>query len=249
MRAVLFALFLGMVFSARSISPAAATEPLLFYSEENPPLNYTHPETGEFTGAATELIREIMRKADLPYSVMAQPWKRGYRSTQAEKNACIYGTVWSTDRADHFKWVGPLFTGGWAVYQKKDGTAKATSIEDLKGYTVSAREGTAAFARLQAESEAQVIGAPRDDMAASLLYNGRADFWLSGVFMVGHSSSRAGVLVPELSFVWQPSRVMLACNKAVDQSIINRLNEVNASLDTLRANLMKRYSYGAALKR
>ncbi|MBV1889188.1 MAG: ABC transporter substrate-binding protein [Proteobacteria bacterium] len=218
----------------------------MIYSEENAPLNFTDTKTGHFTGASTELIAEIMRRGGVVYSIQVQPWKRSFRSAQENANACVYSTVWSQDRDELFQWVGPIFTGGWAIYKRRDSDLDIQSIEDLSGHTIAALAGTAAVALLRAESDAQIITAPRDDMAAALLYHGRAKLWLSGVFAANHSARTAGVPTPSVAFIWKPSKLMLACNKGVNADLIAKLNAINSSLNEMRAKLMDHYNYGLA---
>ncbi len=237
-------LVLGIITTLLLAHPAAA-QTLTLLTEENPPLNYTDPETGEITGAATELVSAILNEAAVAFTVRSLPWARAFRQARENPNHCVYATVRSEEREDMFEWVSPLFVGGWALYKKPGSELDVKAIDDLEGHVVAAMTGTAALAKLKTATNAEVVTAQRDDTALALLYHGRADLWLSGVFAAPHSAKTAGLPMPEVAFIWRPSVIALACGKGTDPALIAKLKGINQGLDDLRTDLMSRYHYGA----
>lgn len=227
------------------LSQASAAQTLTLFTEENPPLNYTDAETGEITGAATELVSAILDAAGVDYTVASLPWARAFRQAKENPNHCVFATVRSEEREEMFEWVSPLFVGGWALYKRPGSEIDVKDISKLEGHVVAAMTGTAALAKLKSATNAEVVTARRDDIALALLYHGRADLWLSGVFAAPHSAKTAGLPMPDLAFIWRPSVIALACGKGTDPALMADLREINAGLDDLRADLMARYHYGA----
>ncbi|MFC4347305.1 substrate-binding periplasmic protein [Kordiimonas lipolytica] len=225
------------------LTQASAAQTLTLLTEENPPLNYTDAETGEITGAATELVTAILDAADVDFTIRSLPWARAFRQARDTANHCVFATVRSEEREDRFEWVSPLFVGGWALYKRPGSALDVTAIDKLEGHVVAAMAGTAALAKLKSATNAEVVTAQRDDTALALLYHGRADLWLSGVFAAPHSAKTAGLPMPEVAFIWRPSVIALACSKGTDPQLMERLRQINAGLNDL--HLMARYHYGA----
>ncbi|NVJ97526.1 MAG: transporter substrate-binding domain-containing protein [Alphaproteobacteria bacterium] len=226
------------------LSAGCQAQTLELFTEENPPLNFTDETTGQVTGAATELLAEILSRANVTYSIKSMPWARAFREAKERPGACAFAAVRSPDREQMFEWVGPLFTGGWALYKRPGSSLEISDVAKLDGLVVAAMGGTAAVTNLQKMTSAEVVLAPRDDVALALLYHGRADLWLSGVFAAPHSAKKARLVMPELALIWRPSALSLACGRGTDPALIARLNEINSSLDVLRRDLMQRYRYG-----
>lgn len=81
----------------------------------------------------------------------------------------------------------------------------------------------------------------RDHKALSLLYEGRADLWVSSVFTAESGAETAGVPVPELTFLWRPMTLFVACSQATDETLVDTLNAVNGELDDLRKKLKQEH--------
>ncbi len=80
---------------------ASANAPLPLLTEEYPPYNYT--ANGEIVGTATELVREAMEAADVPYSMEVQPWARAFATAQNTTNTCVFSTSVTDARKHNFK--------------------------------------------------------------------------------------------------------------------------------------------------
>lgn len=239
--------FLGVLFFLLSL-PVAAQQ-LTFVTEEQPPMNFTNPETGAIEGISTRLIRAMLEKADLSGDIQMMPWKRGFRLALSAPNTCIYTMVRTPEREAKFQWIGPLFDSGWAFYRRKGSDLTIESEEDLKGKVMSLTTGTREILALDKLEGVFVIEVASEKKALSLLYEGRADLWVSGVFTAFMGAEAAGVPTPELAYLWRPMELAVGCSPATDKQLVARMNAANRELDALRDSLRREYYYFSAAER
>lgn len=223
----------------------ASAQHVRLVTEEQPPMNYADPVDGSVRGISTELIAAMMKAANLTFDVTLMPWKRAYRLAQAEENVCVYTTVRTPAREPEFKWVAPLFKSGWAFYKAPGSGVVIDTVEDLRNYIVSATTETLAISGIREQLGVQVVEVPRDSRALKLVYDGRADVWVSGIFTAFSVSGFVDKPLPELAFLWHTMELGLACNKATDDDIVARLNAANQTLNPLRDTLAARHHYFA----
>ncbi len=224
------------------MSVPAWAQTFMLVTEEQPPMNFTDPETGKVVGITTELVEAIMQKAGYGYELSLLPWNRAYRYALRDVNTCIFTTVRTPEREDKFKWVGPLYTSGWAFYRRAGADVTIGSVEDISGKIVTATTGTVNISGIKDIPGIRLLEVPTDHRSLVLLNEGRADLWVSGVFTAFIGGDQAGV-VPELAFLWRPIELSLACNIATDDEAIARLNAANEALEPLRQELKARHYY------
>ena len=118
------------------LSTLAAAEPLRVVTEDWPPYNYT--EDGKVVGLATEMVRAILDRAGVEYTLECLPWARAYGLALNDPNVLIYSILKVGDREPLFKWVR---MDGFGVdmfllrpqYRRE---IKVSTIEEAKGYRV-----------------------------------------------------------------------------------------------------------------
>ncbi len=233
--------FLGLLILVST--PSAVAEQLTFVTEEQAPMNFMDPETGKVTGISTRLVRAMLQKADMSAEFRLMPWRRAFRLALTAPDTCLYTTVRSPEREARFQWVGPLFNSRWAFFQRKGGALEVNSLEDLRGKVVSLTTGTRQFVPLDDLDGVQVLEVASDRKAISLLHEGRADLWVSGVFIAGANAEGAGMSVPELVFLWHPMELSVACSPATSKAVIAKLNAALHDLSDLRQKLKQEYYY------
>lgn len=236
MRLVWLSLLLLLV----SVPVGAQTFKLV--TEEQPPMNFADPETGKIVGITTELVEAIMHRAGYDYELSLLPWNRAYRYALRDANTCIFTTVRTPEREGKFKWVGPLYTSGWAFYRRAGTELKIDGLDDMKGKVITATTATISISGIREIPGIEILEVPADHRSLVLLNEGRADLWVSGVFTAFIGGDQAGV-VPELAFLWRPIELSLACNIATDDEAIARLNAANETLESLRQELKARHYY------
>jgi polar amino acid transport system substrate-binding protein len=238
-------LLVAMIVAA---SVAAFAEPeLKLITEENPPYNFINTETGIIEGSAVEIVEALMKGAAVDYSLTLMPWNRAFRETRANPGTCLFVVNRTPEREPLFDWVGPLIAGGWAIYRRPGSTIRIESLEDLKGHTIAGKMGSASVDTLENETGITVTRTSKDELAARMLFHGRADLWVSGVVDAPAATRAIGMPPPELALLWKPADLSLACGRGTDPALIEKLNAVNRTLDELRKKVIAHHLEGLTL--
>lgn len=210
---------------------AAPTPPLRLYlmTELSPPTSML--EGKEIIGSGTEKVAEIMTRTGTPYSMDLLPWKRAYMELQQRPDACLFSTTRTPEREALFHWVGPTDEGDWVLLGRAGRDYNLHTLEDARKLRIGTSNGDARDIYLR-ERGFLVDPAPSDGLNADKLLMDRIDLW-AGSLKRGNAVLRrvgwADKIVPVL--VFNKIRVYLACNRAVPQALIARMN---AAVDAMQ---------------
>jgi polar amino acid transport system substrate-binding protein len=94
--------FVGALFGAWSAS--AETISVLTY-EWRP---YNYEEEGVVKGISTEVVREVLKRADIDADIRVYPWSRAYRRALEEENVLIFTIARTPEREELFKFLCPI---------------------------------------------------------------------------------------------------------------------------------------------
>ena len=115
---------------------------LLVVTENWRPYNFM--ENDEVKGVSTEIVKKVLDKSGINYTIKVYPWSRSYKMAQKKKNVMIYTLIRIAQREKLFKWVRPLGKGGvTSLYRlKKNSHINPTNIEEAKKYTIGANDNS-----------------------------------------------------------------------------------------------------------
>ena len=232
---------LGGPASAAPASESAAATRLYITTELSAPSSML--ERGRVVGIATDKVREAMNRAGVGYTIHMLPWKRAYDAALQRPNACVYSTTRTPEREPLFKWVGPTDIAQWVLMGRADRKLQVRSIEDARGLRIGTYNGDARDAWLRAR------GFTTDPTSNDLsnpqkLMLGRIDLWAASLRSGSTVLARYGYdkqIVPLL--VFNQIGVYLACNRAVPNHVIGRLNKAfdQISQDGTGRRIERRY--------
>ncbi|WP_215779277.1 MULTISPECIES: ABC transporter substrate-binding protein [unclassified Paludibacterium] len=210
-------------------------------TEQYPPFNMM-TSGGQVGGMSTEVVRELFKRAKIPYQIELEPWIRAFNTAILENNTCVYSTTRTDNREHQFKWVGPLVENTWALYGGPASPKGIFALEDARRFTIGGYSG-------DAESQ-YLIGlgfnvelTPTDDLNLRKLVAGRIDFWATskprGTYLI--NQQKLGQIKLLLSF--NNVFLYLACNQNVPDTTIHRLNDILTTMqhDGFYDQLHKRY--------
>ena len=234
------ALTLVFVTAAAAGAAAAESRPLAVETAPLRPL-YITTETaapssmldgdGRVIGIATDKVRAALERAGLPYTIDLLPWKRAYAAARTRPDACVYSTTRTPERDALFKWVGPTDSAEWVLMARADRRIVLRTLEDARPYRIGTYNGDARDAYLRSRGF-RVDPAPTDLTNPRKLLLGRIDLWAAALRAgspVLEQNGWNGRIVPVL--VFNRMDVFLACNQAVPDEVVNRLNGAFASLE------------------
>ena len=225
---VLFRRFAVLVMSAFSglacAAPSPASSPPRLYITTELSAPSSMLDGSRVVGIATDKVREAMDRAGIAYTIEMLPWKRAYNAALQRPDACVYSTTRTPDREPLFKWVGPTDIAQWVLVGRTDRKLQLRTLEDARGLRIGTYNGDARDAYLR-ERGFTTDPTSNDLSNPQKLMLGRIDLWAASLRSGSTVLARYGYdkqIVPLL--VFNEIGVYLACNRAVPNDVIARLN-------------------------
>lgn len=111
----------------------AMAQKISVVTEEMAPYNFTGNDK-VLTGLATDVVKEIFKRAQLDYDIKSYPWARAYLIAQSTPNVAIYSMGRNDEREPMFKWVGTIVQREVYLYKlAARPELKANTLGDVKG--------------------------------------------------------------------------------------------------------------------
>jgi polar amino acid transport system substrate-binding protein len=206
---------------------------------------------GQLTGFATDKVRILMDRAEVDYEIEVLPWKRAYMLAQTQANVCIYSTTRIPEREKQFKWVGPTHENDWTLFARADRNFRFTKIDDARPYRIGGILGDVRSELLV--SQGYNVDTVHDPLSnpRKLMVN-RIDLWVTST-RIGNAAVTengwTGQIVPVLTF--KRTEQYLACNLAVSDALIARLNAVLREMNSegVSAAIERKYNYAGSTAR
>ncbi|MFC5511516.1 substrate-binding periplasmic protein [Massilia jejuensis] len=186
---------------------------------------------GKVVGISTDKVRAAMERAGLAYTIELLPWKRAYAAARDRPDACVYSATRTPEREPLFKWVGPVDSAEWVLMAHANRRFSLRTLEDARPYRIGTYNGDARDDFLRSRGF-RVDSAPNDLTNPRKLLLGRIDLWAASLRVgspVLEQNGWAGQIVPVL--VFNRVDVFLACNRAVPDEVIGRLNAAFLALE------------------
>lgn len=123
-----------------AVSPSFAQK-ITVVTESNPP--YQNIINGQIGGVCTDIVKAVLKEANIDYDIKVFPWVRAYNMALEDKNVLIYSIARSKKREELFHWVGRIIPFSVYLYKLKEaGGLQIDSLEEAKNYRVGViREG------------------------------------------------------------------------------------------------------------
>lgn len=218
---------------------------LTLTTEDYPPFNIKADAGHPISGISTDIVRELMKRAGITIEITMYPWQRALTIAASDADSCVYSTVRTAKREPAYKWVGPLTSDDWALFATTSSTINLKTLEDAHKYKLGGYQGDAAGDFLVSH-KFNVDVADSDKFNPQKLAAGRIDLWIAGVRTGPFVARREGVsdIKPVLTFgEAKDYQMYLACNKAVPDATIHRLNDILRQMraDGSMARILSRY--------
>ena len=170
------------------------------FTENSPPASYL--ENGRLKGLSVDIVREILRRLNMPDNIQTVPWARGYTLALTQPNVALFSTTRLPQREKLFKWVGPLYSQTWGFYARKDSPLKISSMDQARAV---ARIGTyhkdAKEQYLQANGFRNLVSTNKNLSNIRHLMDGTIDLWVSSDFNMPYLAQQAGIDPDRLKLV------------------------------------------------
>ena len=230
-RTALAAATLLSLLAAAAQAQTAPRAGALYITTESAAPSSMQDSEGQVIGIATDKVRAAFERAGLAYTIELLPWKRAYAAATGRLDGCVYSTTRTPERESQFKWVGPIDSAEWVLMARANRRFALRSLDDARPYRIGTYHGDARDQFLRSRGF-RVDSAPNDLTNPRKLLLGRIDLWAAALRVgspVLEQNGWAGQIVPVL--VFNRFDVYLACNRAVPDELIGRLNEAFGALE------------------
>jgi polar amino acid transport system substrate-binding protein len=222
------------LYGAKAEPPAPGLSPpvaVRWLTEPYPPFSFVGPAGA--AGIAIDLQRESLAAAGLADAPpVFMPWARVLMELQSPEPSCVTAMTRTAKREAQYRWVGPFQPSDLAVAWRDRPRPHGGELP-LAGLSVLVVRGDVAeevAAQLGAE-EARLTRVSGPDVALRMLHAGRVDAWVHGQAVMIWTAHSMAVPVPNFSHPVRSGHNYFACNAAVPESYLVRLQ---AGLDQLK---------------
>ena len=161
-------------------------------TEEYPPFNYS--ENGKALGFCTDVVKEVLKRANVEYSIHSYPWSKSYNMAQSQPNVLIYSIGRNVDREPLFKWVDVIARTEVYFYKLKSRVdIKIKTFDDVKKYKIGAvRDDFRAQWMMKQGIKDQLNLVPDDIQNMRNLFARKIDIFPIGEFVAYHIAHQEG---------------------------------------------------------
>lgn len=177
-----------------SLFIALPTPALIYYSEQNMPLN-GQDKNGQPVGLAVELLRLIWREMGEPEQpIHFLPWARGWYLLTQQQEAVLFTTSHTKERDPHFLWVCPISSSRVALIGRKKDAPKVTSTADLTKLQIGVMQADVGEQLLlnRGISPGNMMAVERMDQVVRQLIMARTDLVAGDEVMLFHQVKELG---------------------------------------------------------
>ncbi len=215
--------------------PLGNAQTINLKTEHYPPYNYDLQLVKEGVGvggAATEIVLEMMRRSEFPYTLDLVSWKRAYSSAKDGTYVGVYSIVRTEEREKLFKWVGPIAENNYVMLADSGKNITINNEEELKNYTVGVYRGAAG------EGFAKALGLPMESVRSDhlnvlKLHRGRIDLWMAGhlyapylVRQLSKTHEQLGGLKLSPVYTLQSTKMYLGFGLSTPDGVIQKLQSI-----------------------
>lgn len=221
---------------------------LVLLTENFPPYNMAKngknfAQDENIDGIAVDIVREMFKRADIPYSLTLRfPWERIYKIALEKPGYGVFVMARLPDREKLFKWVGPIGPDDWIMLARGDSKITLETLNDARKYKIGAYKGDA-IAETLAKQGLKPVVVLRDQDNAKKLVNGQIDLWATGDPAGRYLARQDGVTGLKTVLRFNSAELYLALNRNVPDDAVAKLQ---AALDQMRKDgvveeIMARY--------
>lgn len=99
---------------------------------------YSYEEGGQIKGISTAIVKKVLERAEVDYSMSVHPWSQGYLIAKSQPNVLIFSLVRIPVREKMFKWIRPLGNGDTSSLYRLKTTLDTmpTTLEEAKNFVI-----------------------------------------------------------------------------------------------------------------
>ena len=192
-------------------------------------------ENNHIGGLATDLVREILNRAQLQANFQIYPWARSYKLALNNANTLIYSIGKTPEREQAFIWLLPVakFELGFVKLSHRDDIL-VNSVSDAKRYIVAVQRDDLATKYLELhgfDNQSHLIITTDISQSWKLLLSGKVDLIIDAKNALLGTSAKLSLPAQHIKYIYSIEELttigFLAANKLTDPAIISRLQQAS----------------------
>lgn len=226
----LFAVLLLAVSTLGLTSVSHASDKLYLYTENYPPYNMSatgrafEHSAEQIDGLCTDLVEAVMTNTDLDFAIKLRNWDYGYHRALSKPNHGVFCTALNDERADQFKWVGPLTTIAWTVFGPAGSTLTINDLDDARGHTFGGYRNDVMTNYLK-EKGFQVSELDSNDLNPNRLALGQIDLWLVDRLTGYYLAAQQDIDDIQELYAFNETELYLALNPQTPDEVVAKLQQ------------------------
>lgn len=167
---------LALLIKCMAFNVFAYGNPIQIVTEQYPPYNYQ--EDAQIKGVSTQVVRAVLKEANIQSNIHLYPWARAYHMALHEENTLIYSISRTPNREALFKWVGVIAPIDFYIFAKTTrNDIRIKTLEDAKNYQIAVVREDALDQFFTNKEFTNLYRTNSNESAMQMLLSGHADLW------------------------------------------------------------------------
>ncbi len=176
---------------------------------------------------AVDVVREMLRRAELGVKIEVVPWARGYKHVVELPNILLFAMGRTPERERLVTMIGPLLTARTEVYQKRGAGWKEKPPDEQRRAVVGTYRATYFEAAAREQGFTRFEFATTPDRSARMLLNGRVDLWVDSSISAPNIVKVAGGLPSDIEavLILNVTELMLGVSRGTPRAVVLALED------------------------
>lgn len=179
----------------------------------------------EVTGVLIEVIRELMRRSGVDFTLNLAPPKRALVIARTSTKHCVFPIERSQEREVFFQWITPILISRHGLYSNPDRDIPLVTLSDARPYTLGSYLGSGVGEYLESFGF-NVDYASRNDLNAGKLSKKRIDLWVSDTISAKYIAKEDHFELKKPELIFLTTVRAMGCNLDVDRRLLDTLQDV-----------------------
>jgi len=196
---------------------------LQILTEEWPPVSFSN--NGKPDGLGVEIVREILKRVNMPDTIKIYPWARAWSMVISEPNIVLFTVTRTEEREKLLTMIGPVAIGTTNFYAKKGSGITINSLEDArKMERVGVYHSAVEEQILTKEQFTNLDVTTLPLQSAKKLMLGRIDLWCNANLTAGGILKDAGYSIDDVENVYtvMENHLYIAISKGTSEDVVNQ---------------------------
>lgn len=149
---------------------------LLVYAPAYPPMVIYDQKSGEISGHATEVVRQLAAKAGIDIEIKILPWSNAYSKARNGKNIMLFPVIRTPERELLFHWIGPVNKFHYGIYSLEPIEQELTSLDSMGNSRIGVLRGGIDSSYLKKHNYPKITEGNSIDQLITMLIKGRIEY-------------------------------------------------------------------------